>query len=88
MNPIIDSFVASPAVVAPGGSFVVTLIAHDPDELSGVLVGTVTDAAGNESQASAVIRVSDPLTYSLQAPAGFSVIARAGQPGVFDCVAP
>lgn len=86
--PIIDSIAANPSVVAPGGSFVVTVLAHDPDEVSGVLVGKVTDAAGNETQASALIRVADPLTYSLTAPTGFTVSPRAGQPGVFDCVAP
>ncbi|HKW12935.1 MAG TPA: hypothetical protein VJS69_00475 [Candidatus Krumholzibacteria bacterium] len=88
MNPIIDSIVVTPATVAPGGSFVVTVSAHDPDESTGVLTGSVRDAAGNETQASAVIHISDPLTYNLTAPAGFSVTPRAGQPGVFDCVAP
>lgn len=88
MTPIIDAIVASPAVVVPGGAFVVTITAHDPDETTGILTGTVRDAAGNQTQATAVLRISDPLTYSLTGPAGFVLTPRAGQPGVFDCVAP
>lgn len=87
-NPVIDSIQANPAVVAPGGSFVVTIVAHDPDEQIGTLVGTVRDSAGNESQASALVRIADPLAFGLQGPAGFVITPRAGQPGVFDCVAP
>ena len=86
--PVIDSMVASPSVVGPNGSFVVTIVAHDPDETSGVLIGKVRDAAGNETQASALVRISDPLFYELSVPAGFVSVPRAGQPGVFDVTAP
>lgn len=85
--PIIDSIIAQPAVVSPRGAFVVTITAHDPDEQSGILTGVVRDAAGNAAQASALVRISDPLTYELTG-AGFTITPRAGQPGVFDCVAP
>lgn len=84
--PIIDSIVANPSTVVPGGSFVVTITAHDPDSTTGTLVGTVKDAAGNTSQASAVVTISDPLTYTLTG-AGFTITPRAGSPGVFDCKA-
>ena len=86
--PVIDSMVASPPVVGPHGSFVVTILAHDPDETTGVLVGTVRDSEGNSSVASALIRISDQLTYELAVPAGFVSVPRAGQPGVFDVTAP
>ena len=86
--PIIDSIVANPSTVAPAGAFVVTILAHDPDAQTGTLVGTVHDAAGNQAQASALVTVSDPLTFSLTGPVGFVITARAGAPGVFDCRAP
>ena len=88
MNPVIDSAVASPAVVAPGGAFVVTVVAHDDDEKVYTGVTEATDQAGNKAQASYVIRVADPLTFKNTLPAGFTSVPRAGQPGVFDCVAP
>jgi hypothetical protein len=88
--PIIDSITASPSVVAPNGSFVVSIVAHDPDSKSWTLAGNVTDSAGNAVTSSVVVTVSDPLTYSLVAPtgSGFTITPRAGQPGVFDCIAP
>lgn len=90
MNPVIDSAVATPGTVKPKGSFVVTFVAHDPDEQLYNLTGTVKDAAGNETSTAVLIRVSDPLTYALVAPAGaaFTILPRAGSPNVFDCVAP
>lgn len=84
--PIIDAITAAPSTVAPGGRFVVTIVAHDPDARVGTLTGTVTDASGSAAQASAVVTISDPLTYALSG-AGFTITARAGSPGVFDCVA-
>lgn len=88
MNPIIDAIVASPSTVQPSGAFVVTITAHDPDATTGTLVGTVRDAAGNQSQASALVTISDPLTFALSGPTGFQIVQRAGSPNVFDCVAP
>lgn len=84
--PFIDSIIATPSTVVPGGSFVVTITAHDPDARVGTLTGTVRDAAGNQSQASAVVTVSDPLTYALTG-VGFTIVQRAGAPNIFDCVA-
>lgn len=88
--PIIDSLVAVPSTVAPKGSFVVTLVAHDPDSKAWTLTGTVQDTTGANVTSSVTVTVADPLTYSLVAPAGsgFTITPRAGQPGVFDCVAP
>lgn len=86
--PVIDSIVANPSTVVPAGTFVVTITAHDPDATTGTLVGTVRDSTGNTTAASAVVTISDPLTYSLVAPTGFRVTPRAGSPNVFDCVAP
>jgi hypothetical protein len=86
--PIIDSIAVVPATVPPKGAFVVTITAHDPDESTGTLTGTVRDSSGNATAATAVIRISDPLTFQLAAPLGFTVTPRAGSPNVFDCVAP
>ena len=88
--PIIDSVVAVPAVVQPGQAFVVTIMAHDPDARSGTLTGVVTDTQGNETLATAVLTIEDPLTYDLQDTdaVGFVITPRAGQPGVFDVIAP
>ena len=87
-SPIIDSAVASPATVAPGGSFVVTILAHDPDSSSYVLAGSVTDAGGHVTPVNVTMAVSDPITFALTGPTGFTITQRAGQPGVFDCKAP
>lgn len=89
-SPIIDSIVAVPSTVFPRGAFVVTITAHDPDQQVGTLTGVVTDAAGNQNTAMVQITISDPLTYQLldQGNNGFTITSRAGQPGVFDCVAP
>ncbi len=88
--PIIDSMTATPASVAPKGAFVVTIVAHDPDNRSWTLTGNVTDTAGNLIQSSVTVAVGDTLTFALMAPtgSGFVITPRAGQPNVFDCVAP
>lgn len=86
--PIIDSILANPSTVPPAGAFVVTITAHDPDATTGTLIGTVRDAAGNTANASAVVTISDPLTYTLAGPVGFRITPRAGSPNIFDCVAP
>lgn len=86
MNPIIDSIVATPAVVRPGGTFVLTIAAHDPDEKTLTITGTATDAAGNASSATVLVRVSDPITFGAVG-AGVTIVPRAGAPGVFDCLA-
>lgn len=89
--PVLQPPVVVPSgPVAPGGSFVVTLTATDPDNKSTVFTGTVTDAAGNNAQATFTMTVGDPLTYTLTQPAGagFTITPRAGSPGVFDCKAP
>ena len=86
--PVINSIVVSPSQVNPGGSFVVTINASDPDAATYTFQGKAKDSSGNESVASAVVVVSDPLTFDLVLPAGFSKTVRAGQPNVFDCVAP
>jgi len=89
-TPIIDSITASPSVVNPKGAFVVSIFAHDPDSRSWTLSGIVTDSGGNAVNTSVAVSVSDPLTFSLTAPAGsgFVITPRAGSAGVFDCVAP
>lgn len=87
-NPVIDSMIANPPTGQPHSNFVVTIVAHDPDQATGTLIGKVRDAAGNEAQASAIFTISDPITYELVVPTGYSFTPRAGQPGVFDCVAP
>ena len=88
--PIIDSVVAVPALVQPGQAFVLTITAHDPDARSGTLTGIVTDSQGNQTQATAVLTIEDPLTFELQDTdaVGFAITPRAGVPGVFDVVAP
>lgn len=88
--PIIDSLTATPSSVAPKGAFVVALVAHDTDSRSWTLAGTVQDTTGNNVTSSVVVTVADPLTYSLVAPlgSGFVITPRAGQPGIFDCIAP
>jgi len=88
--PIIDSIAASPSAVLPKGAFVVTIVAHDPDNRSWTLTGNVTDTAGNLVQSSVTVAVGDTLTYALSAPtgSGFVITPRASQANVFDCVAP
>jgi hypothetical protein len=86
--PIIDSIDATPDVVAPGGTFTVTIVAHDPDERTVNLVGMVVDAGGNQSVPAQVsIRIADPISYSLTGD-GFTITPKPGSPGVFNCVAP
>lgn len=87
-SPVIDNVSASPGTVAPGGSFVVTVVAHDADEQTYTGVTEATDQAGNKTQASYVVKVADPLTFKNTLPSGFVSVPRAGQPGVFDCIAP
>ncbi len=88
--PIIDSITATPATVLPKGAFVVTVVAHDPDNRSWSLTGNVTDSTGNLVQSTVTVNVGDTLTYALVAPtgSGFTITPRAGQPNVFDCLAP
>ena len=88
--PIIDSVVAVPTVVQPGQAFVVTIAAHDPDARSGTLTGVISDSQENQTQATIVLTIEDPLTYDLQDTdaLGFVITPRAGQAGVFDVVAP
>jgi hypothetical protein len=85
--PIVDSVSFNPSVVVPGGAFVATVLAHDPDERIYQISGVAQDAQGNSGTLSGELRVSDPLTYSLQLPAGFFAVQR-GTSGVFDCRAP
>ena len=89
-NPIINSIVAIPAVIAPGGSSVVTINASDPDSRSGVLTGTVKDRQGNVTQATSLLTIADLLGYTLEDTdgVGFTIVERPGQPGVFDVTAP
>lgn len=88
-KPVIDSAVANPATVNPGGKFVVTIAAHDPDAKTYQLDATVTDAEGNATAAALQLVVSDPLSFALDdGGAGFTITPRVGAPGVFDCVAP
>jgi hypothetical protein len=89
-TPIIDSIAADPSTVLPGGRFVVTIAAHDPDEKQGILTGVVKDAAGAESRAVVTVAISDPLTFELLDAdgVGFQILPRPGSPGVFDCTAP
>jgi hypothetical protein len=87
-NPVADTITVTPNVVPPGGAYVVRITAHDPDQSTGTIVGVVTDAAGHTSQIEGTVTISDPLTFSLQLPAGHTSVPRVGQPGVFDCVAP
>ena len=88
--PIISSIVAVPAVVPPGGTSVVTVTASDPDAGVGTLTVTVTDSTGNAVTGTTPLIVQDPLTYALADTdsMGFTITPRAGQPNVFDVVAP
>lgn len=86
--PIVDSITFNPSVVSPGGSFVATVLAHDPDEKVYDIIGTAQDAQGNVGSLTGQLRVSDPLTFALVLPAGFTATQRSGAPGVFDCRAP
>jgi len=86
--PIIDSIVASPNVISPGGSFQVTIVAHDPDERTVMLLGTVVDAGGSQTSAQVSLRISDPISFTLAGEPGFVITPKPGAPGVFDCVAP
>lgn len=88
--PIIDSMTANPSSILPKGAFVVTIVAHDPDNRSWTLTGNVMDTTGSLVQSSVTVAVGDTLTYALTAPtgSGFVITPRAGQPNVFDCVAP
>ena len=87
--PIIDS-VDAPASVQPGAAFVVTILAHDPDEAVGTLTGRVEDSGGEFDTEDAVVTVMDSLTYFLldTSGLGFVITPRAGEPGVFDVIAP
>lgn len=87
--PIIDSMDA-PASVQPGAAFVVTILAHDPDEAVGTLTGRVEDTLGEFDTEEAVVTVMDSLTYSLldTTGLGFAITPRAAEPGVFDVIAP
>ena len=87
--PIIDS-IDAPASVQPGAAFVVTVVAHDPDEAVGTLTGRVVDSAGEADQQDATVVVMGTLNYSLldTSGLGFAITPRAGESGVFDVVAP
>ncbi len=87
--PIIDSMDA-PASVQPGAAFVVTILAHDPDQAVGTLTGRVVDSLGEFDTQAAEVTVMDDLTYSLldTSGLGFAITPRAGEPGVFDVIAP
>lgn len=89
-TPIIDSVVANPSTVVPGGNFVVTILAHDPDNRQLTLQATVIDVNGQSGSAIVPIVISDPISYALldNTNAGFIITSRAGQPGVFDVKAP
>lgn len=88
--PIIASITATPSTVAPGGAFVVTIVASDPDARQAMLVGRVTDSQGNVAEIQGQVTISDPLAYELLDldAVGFTIAQRAGQPNVFDCRAP
>ncbi len=79
--PIIDS-IDAPASVQPGAAFVVTIVAHDPDEAVGVLTGRVADSAGETDQQDATVLVMDTLNYSLldTSGLGFVITPRPGEP--------
>jgi hypothetical protein len=64
----------------------VTVVAHDDDTRNIVLTGLATDSGGGVSAPlTLTLQVSDPLSFSLTAPAGsgVTIVPVAGVPGTF-----
>ena len=80
--PIIDSVTITPDPVPVGGTAVVTIVAHDPDEVTYTIAGTVTDSSGNQTPFTAEARTSDPLTYAASVDVGV-LTQDDSQPNVF-----
>ena len=87
--PVVNSVVANPNQVNPGGASVVTISASDPDDGTITLTATVTDSGGNQATGTGTISVLDSPTYELSAPAGWVVVQRAApNENIFDVTAP
>jgi len=84
--PIIDSVTVYPDPVSVGGTATVTIIAHDPDEVTYTITGTVTDSTGNETPFTAEALTSDPLTYTATTDVG-TLTQDDSQPNVFHWTA-
>ena len=89
-QPTVVSFDINPSVIAPGGTAVVTMVIIDPDNISGTLTASYTDSQVNSISASSVLEVLDPGSFGLvdTDAVGFTVVARLGEPGVWDVTAP
>lgn len=88
-NPVIDSVVATPSTVAPGGTSDVQITAHDPDSQVVPVTVTVTDGQGNQNQSMINISISDPLTYLVTVPAGQGSVMQDGvDPSLWHYTAP
>lgn len=69
-TPIIDSAVADPAIVSPGGQSRVTVVAHDPDARIAHITATATDTQGNSVSVTVDVQVADPLVFSFTSDVG------------------
>jgi len=80
--PIIDQVTVTPDPVPVGGTATVTILAHDPDEITYTITGTVTDSTGNETPFTAEARTSDPLVYTATTDVG-TLTQDDSQPNVY-----
>ena len=89
-EPIIDNITVVPSVISPGGKAVLTIMAHDPDDVAASLKVAVTDSEGNEVFKFAPLPVKDDLSYAVEDTdgVGFTIVQRPAEPNVFDITAP
>jgi hypothetical protein len=62
--PVIDSVTPPNATLSPGQFIDVVVAAHDPDSASGSVKFPVADTQGNTTEASILLVLNDPLTFS------------------------
>ena len=61
--PIIDRISPTSAVLSPGQSVDVEVVAHDPDSRQAFVVFPVADSQGNVSRGQIDLRIDDPITF-------------------------